>query len=1238
MRSVTPDHFTSSSTSMDDRDNPRYILSPSSPSGGHGGRKAERDRIAPRSVLSDEGPSRPKQRTQKGSRKISEEPPLSSSPSSLLSKTRTRLNSITTPFKGADDQLNSFGHPSLRASPVGSDSEGKTQRGSRRHRLVKHAPSVASTEGSRQSPGPDVRPAPIHTDSGSILQLMKTTCGRMHGLLSFRLASVRNWSSGYCVINVASGSLTCKSKSEGVPPKTLIPDLRGCKVSTLYDAENEGNYLFVATASSGLQIHLKPPVPETFDSWLAALLCWQPIRPKGIQNKMTKIQDMSFTDRRSTEKRPVSQSSSAKNIAIIKVGKMLLWEGRTDRKASQVPAPPRVSTYKQLRALSTSWQRVSCTLLENGVFKLLTESDAQTVATIPLSALPRCAIQQLHPSVLEDEHSLAIYPQYSAYPSGDPQPSPIYVSLESRVLYEVWYVLLRAFTIPQLYGPEPSSLEAPSLRREHPQPSSTNLSQGLFRVERSLSLKMTDAKFTVDGNDDLLPPNLNRSITSASRLKGDFYAEIVLDGEPQGRTTSKPHDSMLWAEDFLFSDLPPVISSAVVLLKTRNPDDKEWTTVSRGAQRWSPNDINHMTPEDDIEVSSHDTVVGKIELQLDDMERGVEVDQRWPLLDSSDTPIGNALMKLRLSETVVLMKEDYSPLLDLLRNFSNGLTLTLAKSVSSELRNLSEILLDIFQVCGDAADWIMVLVEDEIDGLHQQAMANRTKYTKPSEAFEKPGNRELLVRDLGKSATIEANLLFRGNTLLTKTLDAHMRRLGKEYLEETIGEQLRDIDESDPDCEVNPNKLDLTSQVTKTQALSRNWRNLSTLTVNLWTAISSSADRCPLELRQLLRYIKSCAETRYGDFLRTVAYSSVSGFLFLRFFCPAILNPQLFGLLKGTYSFTVGFAVVYMLTSPDKPRPRAHRTLTLIAKSLQGLANMTTFGEKERWMEPMNKFLQTSRPEFKDFVNEICSVPSERPSQAVSASYATPIQILGRLPPTSREGFPSLPFLIDSPRSFASLITLWLSKLPSNLETRLEKDATLRAFHEQCVELQQRTKDCLNHAEPAERPSEGLEFQWERLLEERERVAALEDEVLGRAISTDAPVEYNAQHRETLNARRRSNGLFISPRSRHVTKESDDGQDIETPMSSASLAGDQPDQRKYSQSAPRETLLSTTSSVNSSSVSLDVDEITQFRPSPQGREVPVRNRLVRDFVSGAGHGRGGTEEEQFLWSGESDEF
>lgn len=681
--------------------------------------------------------------------------------------------------------------------------------------------------------------------------------------------------------------------------KTLIPDLRGCRVGSLYDVDNECNYLSVSTASSGLRMYLQPPVPETFDSWLAAMLCWQPLRPKGVQNRMIKPQIISVTERRSMDKRRASEASAFRNPAIIKVGRMLLWEGSTDTEASQHTTPRRISTYKQLRAISHSWQRVSCTLLENGNFKLLTESDAQVISSVRLSTLSRCAVQQLDPSVLEDEYCLAIYPQYVAQPSDHIQSEPMYLSLESRVLFEVWFVLLRAFTLPELYGPEQPVMKSPFAQLEQPQ----SLFQGLFRVERSLSVRITEAKLAPrPQRDDPNKQLYGQATTTIKGLKEECYAEIMLDGEPRGRTSTKPQDKMFWVEDFLFADLPPVLSSALVLLKARNPDERKWTAIATGSYRSPPDDGSSIVGEREIRASSRDTAFGEIQLQLDDVERGIEIEQRWPILDNSDASIGLALMKLRLTETVVLMKEDYSPLLDLLRSFSNGLTVTLARTIPAELKALSELFLDIFQVCGDASDWIMTLIEDEIDGVHQEATVQRLRYNSrihSNESYESAEDRELAVRDLGRSATLEANLLFRGNTLLTKALDAHMRRLGKEYLEETIGERLRDIDESDPDCEVDPSK------VRTPQDLQRNWGNLTTLTINLWSAISLSALRCPTELRQLFRHIKSCAETRYGDFLRTVAYSSVSGFLFLRFFCPAILNPKMFGLLKGK-SFSWG--------------------------------------------------------------------------------------------------------------------------------------------------------------------------------------------------------------------------------------------------------------------------------------------------------------------------------------------
>ncbi|KAJ5172897.1 hypothetical protein N7492_005490 [Penicillium capsulatum] len=1041
-----------------------------------------------------------------------------------------------------------------------------------------------------------------NTDAAKILQLMKTTCGRMHGILSFRTApasscSTNPWTSGYCAINVATGSLIYQAKGEPALAKTLIPDLRGCRVRTLFDAELQSTYISVHTFTSGLGIQLRPHVNETFDSWLAALLCWQPIRPKGVQNKMTKPQSVVIGDRRIPERRRNSESASHKDAAIIKVGKMLLWDKPSASGARPISSR-RVSTYRQSRALSSSWQRVSCTLQENGYFKLFMESDVSLVACVQLSQLSRCAIQQLDASVLDDEFCIAIYPQYTAHPVVDSAMRPIYLALETRVLFEVWFVLLRAFTIPELYGPEvPTDNEDdPNKTPEAEDPD--NALRDMFRIERVLSLRVTEAKlFRPKEEETSRSRKQSRShgYSAPSPPKvSDYYTEILLDGEVRAKTAVKYRTTNpFWREEFTFSDLPPVLSQASILVKTFHPTQRDWTLIAHGTYA-SSQEVNAVNMLDDIEISTHDAVSGRVDLRLDELEPGTDTEKWWPILDDHDQPVGEMFMKARMEETVVLMSEEYAEMSDLLESFSNSLTVTMGQVMSSELNQLSEVLLNIYQVSGSTVDWISALVEDEIDGLHKESTASHLRYNTRIHSNDSIGSghdRNVLVRDMGRTATVEANLLFRGNSLLTKALDLHMRRLGKEYLEETIGERLRDIDESDPECEVDP------ARVPRSEDLDRNWRNLLKLTIGVWKSIAASSSRCPSELRRIFRHVRACAEDRYGDFLRSVTYSSVSGFLFLRFFCPAILNPKLFGLLK------------------DHPRPRAQRTLTLIAKALQGLANMTTFGNKEPWMEPMNKFLVGSRAEFKLFVDEICDIPSSHPAPIPTPSYTTPLQILGRLPSTSREGFPSLPFLIDQARCFASLIRIWLEVVPERLSELEEIDASLARFHQLALQLQERTEDCLDEAEQAERPNGDLEVKWEELVDSMERAMTFHEDTSSKH-GTPAP-ETSVTKSISIAAGGRGSVGFFAPRPGMPRRSTDyTREDEDTPPSSSSATWDQ---TRMPFSVPRwsDTRDSNGSSKNSSTYSLEFSESSkaqaQARRTSVTKETSSKYRFF-DFV------------------------
>ncbi|KAF2095673.1 Rho GTPase activation protein, partial [Rhizodiscina lignyota] len=1018
------------------------------------------------------------------------------SPSSFLRKARNRMGSVgstaSSAYHGSEETVTSIGHPSTIPSSMPPPSSATSLRStkSNRNRIVKQQPQRSTSPVSSTASQIDLPPRAIPTaNARRIFHLMRSTCGRMEGMLAFRRGETSPWALAYCIINDESGSLVYEPKSDASYYRTLVSDLRSCQVRTALDPESHHPYLDVSPHSSNLEIHLRPHSQDEYESWFAALLCWQPIQPKGIMNRMAKSQVGMAIERRLVDSRRHSEVSLLKEAPIIKVGKMIFWDTVVTSEIG-FRSTGRSAGSRSMRR----WRRVSCTLRENGEMKLYSENDVSLVSVVQLAQLSRCAIQRLDASVLDTDFCLAIYPQYTSSPGNQTNVRPIFLSMETRVLYEVWLVLLRAFTLPQLYGPKQSFNP-----QEEQQPYATPGSD-MFRMERSIWMRVLQAKMTPPlspstGVEMTLPRHPNDRTT----YSGGFYTEILLDGETRGKTIPlKEALTPFWREDFDFLDLPAGLSIMSMRLKER-PDDapppKE-RSLREEVRRMYDSTAASTGTSSSSSGSSTDQTVGQCDIYLDDLESSREVEKWWPLINKYGQNVGEVQLAIRAEEAVILMARDYQPLSELLHRFSNGLTLQIAQVLSGQLTKLSEHLLNIFQVSGKASEWLMALVEEEIDsaGGGKEApkinSVNRLRFSKrmgsssggPRHDGSSSGasgldinildspegggggsssrhniDRELFVRDMGKNAALEANLLFRANTLCTKSLDLHMRRLGREYLDNTLGDKMKEITDKDPDCEVDPNRVESQPE------LERNWRRLLGWTSEIWKTIYASINQCPPELRLIFRHVMACAEDRYGDFLRTVRYSSVSGFLFLRFFCPAVLGPKLFGLLKGT-------------------------ALTFIAKILMALANVSTFGIKEPWMEPANSFLQSHRQQFKDFVDNICSIPSSTATAitAIQPSYSTPLAILQRLPPGSREGFPSLPYLIDHARSFAELVELWLENTKNITSTMQgsEGNGDLLRFHNICAALRKRTQDVLARAERAERPGSALEAKWEAVVDE----------------------------------------------------------------------------------------------------------------------------------------------------------
>ncbi len=117
-----------------------------------------------------------------------------------------------------------------------------------------------------------------------------------------------------------------------------------------------------------------------------------------------------------------------------------------------------------------------------------------------------------------------------------------------------------------------------------------------------------------------------------------------------------------------------------------------------------------------------------------------------------------------------------------------------------------------------------------------------------------------------------------------------------------------------------------------------------------WGKIINSVYRFPQPLKRVFQSLRARLAARGRSEL---ADTLISSSIFLRFLCPAILSPSLFNL-------TLEF-----------PGGRPARNLTLVAKTLQTLANFSKFGGKEAYMEFMNAFVDREWDHMRQFLARI---------------------------------------------------------------------------------------------------------------------------------------------------------------------------------------------------------------------------------------------------------------------------
>ncbi|SMN18877.1 similar to Saccharomyces cerevisiae YKL092C BUD2 GTPase activating factor for Rsr1p/Bud1p required for both axial and bipolar budding patterns [Maudiozyma saulgeensis] len=698
-------------------------------------------------------------------------------------------------------------------------------------------------------------------------------------------------------------SLSLDDMSDGIQEKNKHPVLRnlsGCKLRILKNINGRTrvlkNIIKVSensnTTENSSAIYLNVASETKLLDLFCSLTWWSALKPKGIFDKMTLVKKQEDINNKSSK--TVLFITSDVNV-FGPISENVILETNT------IKTPEMFVHYGSKDECSYGWFQATIKLFSNGEVEVLNSTNDHSLFSINVKNLIRSEIRLLDYSLFQDENLLflGILPQLRKQLN-------LFDNGEGTIFFN-------------LVDGKPLDSLTFNFKNSKTQRDDWLIALKSFAILEILSLNGSDRsnKMTVSNKFKLTILEADFQTLDLTANDRDIYlhAEIWIWGRMWARTTSiKNENSPFWRDEFSLDEIVSIDQLEIRLIQeiTEKDNIKPLRYEVLGTFKLSQDEItsNQYQKESRVLVFAEDHQHFQVATLCFKVEHKLE----FILPSINFTKFQTVLSSVPLNEVTRLIYDNVDEL-----------------TRGGKLDTLSSITLELFQSTGKEDVWFQTLMERELSDIDSVVLRNLNNNHSSGHIF---------------------STLFRGNSLLTKSTELYFFEVGKEYISLVMTPILREIIESNESCEIDPSKINLPHDE-KEIVLEANYNRLIGWVSRLWQLLYKTSKDLPLGIRSHLKNFRRELEKFCLKDNEEATLNCISGFLFLRFFCPVILNPKL---------FNVTF---------DHLNNTNRRSLTLICKILLNLSTLKKFGEKEPFMVKVNDFINENCDNLKDYIDKI---------------------------------------------------------------------------------------------------------------------------------------------------------------------------------------------------------------------------------------------------------------------------